>query len=110
LLGHVTMVSPERPRSGFYLRHLPAEEAELIGLSAHVQDPLIGCDVSSVHNQRTCRARTLAIPALAGIDRQMTARKRTRTATLSGPAIGLVGSLIMAGDIAPRRTIPMLYW
>ena len=32
-LGDVDMISPEGPGSGFYLRHLPAEQAKLIGLS-----------------------------------------------------------------------------
>jgi hypothetical protein len=31
LLCHVAMVSPDHPRSGFDLRHLPTEEAKVIG-------------------------------------------------------------------------------
>jgi hypothetical protein len=72
VLGHVTMVSPKRPRSGFDLRYLPSEEAELVCWSRIVHPRILLPGKPAVHAAlKQCRASRAA----ARIARHSGARK-----------------------------------
>jgi hypothetical protein len=73
--GHVPMVSRKRPRSGFNLRHLPAEQAELISLSRIVHSEILLPAEPGVQGQSTGRCSEQALRAVRGDRPAMTASK-----------------------------------